>query len=152
MNWMKIGTLSMLFSLMLGLGVVVDAQAEQAKSLYERLGGYDAIHAITHDLAGRLVKDEKLGRFWAHRGQDGINREVQLIVDFLANKSGGRHYYTGREMKLSHVGMGIDEEDWTRMMDHLKATLSKFKVATQARKDVIAFIKSTKQDMVEDNN
>ena len=30
---------------------------------------------------------DKLGRFWLHRGTDGVAREEQLIVDFVINKS-----------------------------------------------------------------
>ena len=53
------------------------------KSLYDRLGGYDAIAAVTNDLLPRLTGDEKLRRFWDHRGTDGIEREKQLLIDFL---------------------------------------------------------------------
>ena len=45
------------------------------KSLYERLGGYDAITAVTNDLLPRLRADPQLERFWAHRGTDGVERE-----------------------------------------------------------------------------
>ncbi len=44
-------------------------------SLYERLGGYDAISAVANNLLPRLMGDSQLGRFWAHRGADGIERE-----------------------------------------------------------------------------
>ena len=70
------------------------------RPLYERLGGYDALSAVTKDLAGRLVADPKLARFWANRGKDGVEREVQLIVDFLAAKSGGPLYYPARDEAL----------------------------------------------------
>ena len=123
--------------------------AAEEKSLYERLGGYDAIAAVTKDVAGRLMADKKLGRFWAHRGKDGIEREVQFIIDFIANKAGGPVYYRGRDMKLSHVGMRIDYEDWDRLMKHLNATLAKFKVPAKEQKDVMAFFESTKKDIVE---
>ena len=123
--------------------------APAQKTLYERLGGYDALSAVTKDLAGRLVADPKLGRFWANRGKDGVEREVQLIVDFLAAKSGGPLYYRGREMKLSHVGMKIDGEDWAALMKHLNATLDKFKVPAKEHGEVVAFIESTRADIVE---
>jgi len=45
--------------------------SEQNKTLYERLGGYDAIAAAANDLLPRLHKDPQLGGFWAHRGEDG---------------------------------------------------------------------------------
>lgn len=127
-------------------------QAEPAApeaTLYERLGGYGAIVAVVDDLVPRLAADEKLGRFWAHRGDDGIEREKQLIVDFIAHEAGGQLYYRGRDMKLSHVGMRIDEEDWERMMTYLDATLDKFALPKREREDVIAFMESTKDDIVE---
>lgn len=72
------------------------------KSLYERLGGYDAISAVVNDLLPRLQTDPQLGRFWQHRGEDGMKREKQLLVDFLCASAGGPLYYTGRDMKVAH--------------------------------------------------
>ena len=64
-------------------------------SLYQRLGGYDAIAAVAENLLSRLIGDDQLGRFWAHRGDDGIQREKQLLTNFLSNASGGPMVYTG---------------------------------------------------------
>jgi hemoglobin len=66
--------------------------SEQNKTLYERLGGYDAIAAVANDLVARLNKDSQLGRFWAHRGEDGIKREKHLLIDFLCGRAGGPIY------------------------------------------------------------
>ena len=59
------------------------------KTLYERLGGYDAISAVADDLLPRLQTDSQLARFWQHRGADGLKREKQLLVDFLCSSAGG---------------------------------------------------------------
>jgi len=40
------------------------------KSLYERLGGYDAISAVVNELAVRLVTDEKLGVYFKGLSND----------------------------------------------------------------------------------
>ena len=72
----------------------------EQKTLYERLGGYDAIAAVANDLLPRLQADPQLGRFWAHRGADGIHREKQLLIDFLCSSAGGPVYYRGRDMVL----------------------------------------------------
>jgi hemoglobin len=69
-----------------------------SSTLYSRLGGYDAIAAVADNLLPRLMGDEQLGRFWEHRGADGIQREKQLLVDFLSSCAGGPVYYTGRDM------------------------------------------------------
>lgn len=119
------------------------------KTLYERLGGYDAISAVVNDLLSRLMADTQLGRFWQHRGEDGINREKQLLVDYLCANAGGPMLYTGRDNQTSHKGMGISESDWEAFMGHLDATLNSFKVPQQERNDVIGFVQGTRADIVE---
>ena len=120
-----------------------------SKTLYERLGGYDAICAVTNDLLPRLQADPQLGRYWHHRGEDGVKREKQLLIDFLCSSAGGPGYYTGRDMKISHKGMKIGESDWSSFLGHLNATLEAFKVPQPERDQVIAFVQSTKPDIVE---
>ena len=122
---------------------------DQDKTLYERLGGYDAIAAVADNLLPRLESDAQLGRFWANRGDDGIAREKQLLVDYLCANAGGPLLYTGRDMLTSHKGMGITESDWQIFIDHLKATLAVFQVPQQEQDDVLAFIDSTRADIVE---
>jgi hemoglobin len=119
------------------------------KTLYERLGGYDALSAVVNDLLPRLMSDTRLGRFWENRGDDGINREKQLLIDYLCSSAGGPLLYTGRDNKTSHKGMGISESDWEKFTGHLNATLDKFQLPQQERGDVLGFIESTKADIVE---
>jgi hemoglobin len=122
---------------------------EDSNSLYERLGGYDAVAAVADDLLPRLMGDSQLGRFWEHRGEDGLRREKQLLIDFLCHNAGGPLYYTGRDMTTSHRGMRISASDWDNFIGHLNETLAKFEVGEQERTDVLAFIESTKQEIVE---
>ena len=119
------------------------------KSLYERLGGYDAIAAVASDLLPRLQSDSRLGRFWENRGEDGVRREKQLLIDFLCASAGGPLYYTGRDMKTSHKGMKVSGGDWSAFLGHLNATLEAFKVPQAERNEVVAFVESTKRDIVE---
>lgn len=119
------------------------------RTLYERLGGYDAIAAVAGDLLPRLQADSGLARFWRHRGEDGVARERQLLIDFLCSNAGGPLYYTGRDMKTSHRGMKINEGDWVAFLRHLDATLEAFQVPQTERDQVVAFVQSTKADIVE---
>jgi len=121
----------------------------ESKSLYERLGGYDAVAAVVNDLIPRLIADDQLGRFWAHRGDDGLQREKQLLIDFLCNASGGPMYYTGRDMTLTHHGMRISSSDWQRFKQHLQETLASFELADSEVSDVMAFIESTKNEIID---
>lgn len=120
-----------------------------SKTLYQRLGGYDAIAAVANDLLPRLQADPRLARFWQHRGADGAAREKQLLIDFLCSNAGGPLYYTGRGMRIAHEGMRIGEADWSSFLGHLAATLEAFRVPRDEREEVVAFIQSTKADIVE---
>ena len=119
------------------------------KSLYERLGGYDALTAFANDLLPRLQGDSQLGRFWEHRGDDGIAREKQLLIDFLCASSGGPMYYTGRDMKTSHKGMRISESDWSVFLEHASATMKALQIPEQECNEVVALVLSLKDDIVE---
>lgn len=119
------------------------------QSLYARLGGYDAVAAMADNLLPRLSSDPVLGRFWAHRGEDGVRREKQLLIDFLCDRAGGPLLYTGREMRVSHRGMKIGADDWRAFIGHLEAALDHFGVPDAERQDVLAFIDSTRNDIVE---
>ena len=118
-------------------------------SLYDRLGGYDAIAAVANNMLPRLMADEQLGRFWQNRGEDGIEREKQLLIDFLVHASGGPMLYTGRNMTTTHRGMQISEADWTRFIGHLTDTLRHFDLPAAETNDVLTFIESTKSEIVE---
>ena len=119
------------------------------KTLYERLGGYDGITRFVGDLLPRLQSDSQLGRFWQNRGDDGIKREEQLLIDYLCSNAGGPVYYTGRDMKLSHVGMKINESDWSVFLGHAGDTMTALSVPQQECDDVVAFVLSLKDDIVE---
>ncbi len=119
------------------------------QTLYARLGGYDGIVGFVGNLMPRLQGDELLGRFWQNRGSDGIAREKQLLIDYLCTNAGGPMVYTGRDMKLSHVGMGISESDWNAFIGHAVATMEALQVPKQECDDIAGFVLSLKDDIVE---
>ena len=118
-------------------------------SLYERLGGYDAIATATDDLLERLMNDPELGGYWKGASYDNQRKARQLIVDFMVAAAGGPANYTGRDMKLSHDGMHIDDHDWDIFMRHSKATLEHLNVPAQETTEVLGFFDSLKKDIVE---
>ncbi|WP_086931899.1 group I truncated hemoglobin [Agarilytica rhodophyticola] len=120
-----------------------------ATLLYQRLGGYDGITTFVDNLLPRLKADQKLGRFWQNRGDDGVKREKQLLIDYLCYKCGGPVYYTGRDMLLTHRGMNIDEEDWDIFCQHAGATMQRLNIPEQEVQEIVAFVGALKSDIVE---
>src|SRR5437764_12718762 len=125
------------------------ADKMQAPSLYTRLGGYDAIAAVSDDFIGRLATDKQLSRFIAGHSQDSLMKLRQHVVEFLCSATGGPCVYMGRDMKTAHKGMGITESDWTLAVNHLVATLDKFKVPEREKGEVLAAVGPLKSQIVE---
>ncbi|HVF42581.1 MAG TPA: group 1 truncated hemoglobin [Pyrinomonadaceae bacterium] len=119
------------------------------KSLYDRLGGYNAVAAVVDDFVGRLVADKQFERFFAGHSTDSKKRIRQHIVDQFCAAAGGPCVYTGRTMKDSHAGMGISEAEWDAAARHLVAALDKLKVGDAEKKDLLAFVSSLKADIVD---
>ena len=123
---------------------------ETPKSLYARLGGYDAIAGVVDDLLPRLREDPLLGRFWTSpRSFDTNNRERQLAIDFIAAAAGGPTIYLGRDTKLAHRGMGISGADYAAFMRCLSVTLDTFEVPEPERSEVVAFALSLEPEIAE---
>ncbi len=142
-------TLSALVLLTTACARVSLAQAAKEKSLYERLGGYDAIAAVVDDFVGRLVQDPQFARFFTGFSVDSKKRIRQHIVDQFCAAAGGPCLYTGREMRTVHQGLGITEADWNAAAKHLVASLDKFKVPKREKDDLLAFVSGLKKDIVE---
>jgi hemoglobin len=119
------------------------------ESLYKRLGGFDAIAAVTDDFITRLATDKSLSRFFIGQSDDSKTKIRNHIIELVCMATGGPCSYTGRDMKTSHKGLGITEADWNTMAGHFVATLQKFKVPQKEQNELLAIVATTKKDIVE---
>ena len=123
--------------------------ASQEKSLYERVGGYNALAAVVDDFIVRLVTDKQFEKFFSGHSNDSKKRIRQHILDQFCAATGGPCVYTGRDMKTTHAGLGITEAQWDTGAKHLVASLDKFKVPEKEKGEILAFVTSLKKDIVE---
>jgi hemoglobin len=130
------------------LSAPAHTQAKE-KSLYERLGGYDAISAVVNELAVRLVKDEKLGVYFKGLSNDSKRRLIAHLTDFVCSATGGPCIYIGRDMKTSHEGLGITDEEWDRFVKITKEVLNKFKVPAKEQQEFLQLVSPLKSVIVE---
>ena len=140
--------LALVFSMLLTVAASMPARAQQ-KSLYERVGGYDALAAVVDDFVGRLVADKQFEKFFAGHSIDSKKRIRQHILDQFCAATGGPCVYTGRDMKTTHAGLGITEADWNAAAKHLTESFDKFKVPEKEKNELLAFVTSLKKDIVE---
>lgn len=129
--------------------VAARAQGAGAPTLYQRLGGYDAIAGVTDDFIGRMASDAHLGKFFAGHATSSLQRIRQMVVDQLCAATGGPCVYVGKDMRIVHSGLGITGDDWDVAVGHLIATLNKFRVKGPEQKDLLDIAGSLKADIVD---
>jgi len=115
------------------------------KSLYERLGGIDAIRAVVDDFVGNVAADKRINKFFAHTDIDRLKRN---LVDQICQGTGGPCTYTGRGMKETHAGMGVRNRDFNALVADLGKTLKKFKVPAREQRELVAILAPMRRDIV----
>jgi hemoglobin len=116
------------------------------KSLYDRLGGKDAITAVVEKFVGIVVADERINGFF--KNADAANLKKQL-VDQICSASGGPCKYTGKDMKTAHAGMGVKEADFNALVEDLVKALDEFKVPQKEKDDLLGALATMKGDIVQ---
>ena len=116
------------------------------KSLYDRLGGKEAIVAVIDDFVGNVGQDARIKKYF--EGSD-IKRLKSQLVDQVCEAAGGPCKYKGQNMKNAHQGMGIKSSEFDALVEDLKKTLDKFKVPTNEQNDLLAVLGPMKKDIVE---
>ena len=115
------------------------------KSLYDRLGGKDAITAVVEEFVGIVVADDRINTFF--KNADAANLKKQL-VDQICEASGGPCKYTGKDMKTAHAGMGVKEADFNALVEDLVKALDKFKVGETEKGELLGALGPMKSDIV----
>ena len=116
------------------------------KSLYERLGGLDAIKAVIGDFVGRVVADERINKKFAK--SDGA-RVTHFLVEQVCAATGGPCKYTGNSMKKSHKNMKVTAGEFNALVEDLVAALDKFNVPATEKNELLGALAPLKDQIVE---
>jgi len=115
------------------------------KSLYDRLGGKGAITAVVDSFVGRVAKDARINARFANT--DIVHLKA-MLVDQICEASGGPCKYTGKDMKTSHAGMKITDNEFTALVEDLTGALNEFKVPAPEQNDLVGALAPMKPDIV----
>lgn len=132
-----------------GLFLATASHAQEAPTLYERVGGYDVIAAVTDDFLARLGADPALAPLF--RGVSSTTGRVvrQGIVDLICESAGGPCLYTGRDMAAAHAGLGISGETWRKAVGHFTASLDAAEPSGQEKADLLGVVESLRTQIME---
>ena len=115
-------------------------------SLYERLGGLDAIRAVVDSFSARCAGDERINRKFE---RTDIPRLKTMLVDQVCEATGGPCSYTGREMRETHAGMGVTAGEFDALVGDLVATLNEFEVPRAEQDELLGLLAPMRGDIVE---
>ena len=113
-----------------------EAESDQ-ETLYQRLGGYDVVAAIFDNWAPRVSGDPELSKFLTEIDEEMGKRGRELGLDLLCELTGGPCFYTGRNMKMVHKGLGITDEHWQSTLDYMVETLDEMNIHNDEKTDFI---------------
>ncbi|WP_445189166.1 group I truncated hemoglobin [Pseudonocardia sp. Cha107L01] len=90
-------------------------------SIYDTIGGPDAVAAAVDEFYGRVLADEELRSYFA---QTDLKRLRAHQRGFIAAAIGGPEIYRGRSMREAHAGLNVTPEHFDRVVGHLVDTLA----------------------------
>jgi len=115
-------------------------------SLYERLGGLDAINAVVDSFVARCAGDERINPKFA---RTEVPRLKKMLVDQVCEATGGPCTYTGRDMRETHDGMGVTAGEFGALVEDLVATLDEFDVPKAEQDELLGLLAPMRGDIVE---
>jgi hemoglobin len=115
-------------------------------SLYERLGGLEAIESVVESFVGRCASDDRINRKFE---RTDIPRLKKMLVDQVCEATGGPCTYIGRDMKETHTGMGVTAGEFDALVEDLVATLDELGVPKPDQDELLGLLAPMRSDIVE---
>ncbi len=114
-------------------------------SLYDRLGGIDAITAVVEKFTANQLADPRLSKRYK-------NTDIPVwrghLTDLICNATGGPCEYTGRAMERAHARQYVTEDEFGWTAGHLVAALDHLNVPQAEQDELVAIVASLKDKVV----
>jgi len=120
----------------------------ESVSIFDAIGGYEAIEIVVEDFYMRVLADDQLSGFFAG---SNMNRLKGKQIEFFAAALGGPEPYTGAPMKQVHQGRGIMMSHFALVAGHLTDALSAAGVPRTTIDEIIGAIAPLAADIASDH-
>lgn len=117
-------------------------------TLFEKIGGKDAVMAAVDIFYKKVMSDERIKHFF-----DGIDMDAQRRkqILFLTMAFGGPNNYDGRDMRAAHAKLvenGLNDSHFDAVLEDLGATLVELKVPDELIQEAAKIAESTRADVL----
>ena len=114
-------------------------------SLFDRLGGMEAVNAAVDIFYAKVLTDETINHFFARTDMQMQRRKQKA---FLAYAFGAPLNYSGKNMRKAHAHMHLTEAHFGAVAGHLVATLQELGVMQELIDEVVQVALSVKDDVL----
>ena len=115
-------------------------------TLYDRIGGADAVEAAVERFYEKVWLDARLGRYFDDVDRDRLKAHQR---SFLGAALGGPEASSGVSMRDAHRGLGITDDSYDRVVSHLVETLGELGVETAVIREAVALLTPLRAEIVE---
>ena len=115
-------------------------------TLYERLGGPDAITAVVDAFVARAAGDDQINSKF---GRTDIPHLKKNFADQLCEATGGPCTYTGRSMGEAHDAMRVTAGEFDAFIQDLEGTLDELNVPTTEHGELLGLLLPMRDEIVE---
>ena len=121
-------------------------QSIMAESLYEKVGGEEAISKVVDYFYSELVlKDATVNQYFQNTDMEKQKSHQSKFISFAL---GGPKQYTGKSMAKAHEGMNLQPEHFNAIATHLHDALAHFGVEEADIDTAITKVASLKDDIL----
>lgn len=116
------------------------------ETVFDRLGGQDAVESVVDDFYDRVLSDERV----IHHFEDSNTTELRAHqVQFISAVTGGPVQYSGQNMRTAHEGMGITNNEFDVIVEHLDTALDENEASDADREQVLEEVEELRPEIVE---
>jgi hemoglobin len=120
----------------------------QVVSLFDRIGGTEAVNAAVDIFYDKVLDDYRINRFF---GKTDMAKQAAHLKAFMTLAFGGPNEYTGRSLRDGHarlVGLGLNDSHFDAVVEHLSATLHELNAPAELVAEALALVESTRGDVL----
>jgi hemoglobin len=114
-------------------------------SLYEKLGGHDAVKAVVDSFYQTVLANPDVSPFFA---ETNMVKQRQHQTNFISFVLGGPNQYTGRNMREAHANLNLTDKEFNIIAELLSAALKKHGVSDEDIASVLKIVASTHDDIL----
>lgn len=120
------------------------------KSLYERLGGVNAIAMVVDRFSDKIVENRKLNgnqnlEEWNGKGQLAGLKFMRTL--WISAAAGGPFQYTGKDMHEAHKDLHITPEEFDEVGAEISRALDHFGVPEREKQELLAAVVAHKGEV-----